>query len=89
MANLFLAAYENSKASGRYYGVYDSIHWQDIYKECKKLIVNMKMPEPLDAKPNDPTAFYFTRRDSLKVNIRNFKSMLKETIEWIKLNSDS
>ena len=89
LANLFLAAYENSEASGRYYGVYDSIHWQDIYKECKNLIVKMKMPEPLDVEPIEPTGFDFTRRDSLKVNIRNFKTMLKETIEWIKLNSDS
>ena len=31
LAKLFLAAYENSDASGRYFGVFDSLHWQDIY----------------------------------------------------------
>ena len=84
LANLFLAVYENPKASGRYYGVYDSIHWQDIYKECKKILPTMKMPEPLKETAIEPTAFDFTRRDSLSVNIRDFKTLLKETIDWIK-----
>ena len=31
LANLFLAAYEDSTARGRYFGVLDSFHWLDIY----------------------------------------------------------
>ena len=84
LANLFLAVYENPKASGRYFGVYNSIHWQDIYKECKKILPNMKMPEPIQEIAIEPTIFDFTRRDSLSVNIRDFKTLLKETIDWIK-----
>jgi len=41
LARLFLAAYEDSSASGRYFGVLESFHWNDIYKECQKLIPDM------------------------------------------------
>ena len=34
LAKLFLA-YENPSASGRYFGVLESFHWNDIYKECQ------------------------------------------------------
>ena len=37
LANLFLAAYENHNASGRYFGVWGSLHWKDIYAECHKI----------------------------------------------------
>ena len=39
LANLFLAAYENPNASGRYFGVYGSFHWKDIYEECANLFL--------------------------------------------------
>ena len=42
LANLFLAAYENPDSSGRYFGVYDSLHWQDIYAECRKILPNFR-----------------------------------------------
>lgn len=83
LAALFLAAYENPRASGRYYGVYDSLHWQDIYAELQKLIPDMKMPEALTEKPKPPTGFDFTRRDSLGVPIRDFPTLLRETVEWL------
>ena len=84
LAELFLACHENKKASGRYFGVYKSLHWEDVYKECKKLVPNMIMPEPLDEKAINPTQFDFTRRNSLGVEIRDFSAMLKDTINWIK-----
>ena len=84
LANLFLAAYENSEASGRYFGVYKSLHWQDIYAECRKILPDMQMPEPIAGAAVTPTSFDFTRRDSLGVPIRDFTTFLRETIEWIK-----
>ena len=51
LAKLFLAAYENPSASGRYFGVLESFHWNDIYKECQKLIPDMQMPEPMSGDP--------------------------------------
>ena len=84
LAALFLAAYENPNASGRYYGVYDSWHWQDIYAELQKILPDMKMPEPITETPVTPTGFDFTRRDSLGVKVRDIPTMLRETVDWIK-----
>ena len=84
LAKLFLAAYENPSASGRYFGVLESFHWNDIYKECQKLIPDMQMPEPLSEDLEEPTQFDFKRRDSLGINIRDFPIIMRETIEWIK-----
>lgn len=83
LAALFLAAYEDPSARGRYYGVYDSWRWQDIYAELQKILPHMKMPEPLTEPPLPPTGFDFTRRDSLGVVIRDVPTLLRETIEWI------
>jgi nucleoside-diphosphate-sugar epimerase len=83
---LFLAAYENPAASGRYFGVYDSWHWQDIYAELQQILPNMKMPEPLTESPVAPTGFDFTRRDSLGVSMRDIPTLLRETVEWIRSN---
>ena len=47
LAALFLAAYEDTNASGRYFGVYESWHWQDIYSELQKLLPGVKMPAAL------------------------------------------
>tara|TARA_B100001540_G_scaffold219935_1_gene194370 strand:- start:41 stop:1042 length:1002 start_codon:yes stop_codon:yes gene_type:complete len=84
LANIFLTVYENKKCNGRYFGVYDSIHWQDIYAECKKLIPQMKLPEPIKEKAVKPTGFDFSRRDSLELEIKDFRMTLKDTINWIK-----
>jgi hypothetical protein len=43
----------------------------------------MKMPEPLTEPAKPPTGFDFTRRDSLGVPIRDFPTLLRETVEWI------
>jgi len=83
LAALFMAAYENPGASGRYYGVYDSWHWQDIYAELQKLLPGMKMPAALTDAPKPPTRFDFSRRDSLGVPIRDIPALLRETVEWM------
>ena len=84
LASLFLAAYENPKASGRYYGVYESWHWQDIYAELKKIFPSMNMPEPITERAVEPTGFDFKRRDSLGVSMRDIPTMIRETVDWIK-----
>ena len=84
LAKLFLAAYESPSASGRYFGVLESFHWSDIYNECQKLIPDMQMPEPISENRVAPTQFDFKRRDSLGVKIRDFPTIMRETVEWIK-----
>jgi len=84
LAALFLAAYENPKASGRYFGVYDSWHWQDVYAELQKILPDMQMPDPITEPPATPTGFDFTRRDSLGVALRDIPTFLRETVAWIR-----
>ncbi len=85
LAKIFFAAYENIHASGRYYGVYDSWHWEDIYAELQKHLPGMIMPHrPYDI-PVEPTRFDFTRRDSLGVSLRDIPTCIKETVDWLKL----
>jgi len=84
LAGLFLAAYENPRASGRYFGVYDSWHWQDVYAALHKILPDMTLPAPLTAPPVPATGFDFTRRDSLGVPIRDIPTLLRETIDWIR-----
>ena len=83
LAAIFLATYERPEVSGRYFGVYDSWHWQDIYAELQKILPGMQMPEPLTDVPAAPTGFDFTRRDSLGVPLRNIPTLLRETVAWI------
>lgn len=84
LAALFLAAYENPEASGRYFGVYESWHWQDLYAELRKILPAMQMPAPFEGEPAAPTGFDFTRRDSLGVALRDIPTLLRETVEWIR-----
>ena len=84
LANLFLAAYESPTASGRYFGVLDSFHWNDIYNECQKLIPDMQMPQPISEAHVTPTQFDFKRRDSLGVKIKDFPTIIRETVDWIR-----
>ena len=80
----FLAVYEQPQASGRYFGLRESWHWQDIYAELQKLLPQMTMPAPIDEEPAAPTGFDFTRRDSLGVTVRDIPTLLRETVDWIR-----
>lgn len=84
LAALFMAAYENPNASGRYFGVYDSWHWQEVYAELHKILPDMKLPAPLTEAPVPATGFDFARRDSLGVALRDIPTLLRETIDWLK-----
>jgi hypothetical protein len=83
LADLFLAAYEKADARGRYFGVYGSWHWQDIYSELKRILPDMQMPLPITDSAERPTQFDFTRRNSLAVPFRDIQTCLRETVEWI------
>ena len=86
LALLFLAAYENAEASGRYFGVYDSWHWEDIYAERETLMPEARMPAPVSESKLPPTGFDFTRRDALGVPLRDIPTILRETVESLKID---
>lgn len=84
VAALFLAAYENPNASGRYFAVHSSRPWRDIYGVLAPHVSPSVMPEPLVGEPDAPTGFDFTRRDSLGVPFRDVPTILEESIAWLK-----
>lgn len=84
VAALFMAGYENPAASGRYFAVYDSWPWRDIYAEIAKEVPALALPDPLEGEPEPPTGFDFTRRDSLGVPMRDIPTTLKQTLSWLK-----
>lgn len=84
VAALFLAAYEQSAAEGRYFAVYDSWAWADIYDALAPLVPDAGLPAPATEPAEEPTRFDFTRRDSLGVTFRDIPTTLAETVEWLK-----
>lgn len=83
VAKLFLAAYEMPDAQGRYFAVYDSVPWQELYGEISNHVGGDQLPAPLEGEPEEPTRFDFTRRDSLGVKMRDIPTTLRETFEWL------
>lgn len=84
VAKLFLAAYEAPDARGRYFAVYDSVPWQNIYAEIVRYVPDAQLPAPLEGEPEEPTRFDFTRRDSLGVTMRSVPETIRETFDWLK-----
>lgn len=84
LADLFLTAAEHDTFEGRFFGVYKSLHWREIYRECEKQIPNMVKPVYPSAMFARPTEFDFSRRDSLGVTLRDFPTMLAQTIESLR-----
>ena len=84
VAALFLAAYEQPAAEGRYFAVYDSWAWADIYEALAPHVPEAGFPAPLADPAEEPTHFDFTRRDSLGVTFRDIPTTLAQTVDWIK-----
>ena len=80
LAALMVAAYENPEASGRYFGVRESWHWQDIYAELARQLPDAPMPERLSEPAVPATKFDHTRTLSLGVPLRDIPAILADTI---------
>ncbi|SNY93349.1 Nucleoside-diphosphate-sugar epimerase [Cohaesibacter sp. ES.047] len=83
VAKLFLNAYETG-AAGRFFAVYDSLPWRELYSELAKHIPASVLPAPFEGDPEEPTRFDFTRRDSLGVEMRDSETTIAEVSEWLK-----
>ncbi len=86
VAALFLAAFENSAAQGRYFAVRASWHWNDIYATLGKIDHSMKIPAPYEGERAAPTGFDFARRDSLGVEMRDIPDILTDAVAWARAN---
>jgi len=85
LARLHIAAMENPKASGRYFGVKKSWHWRDILAALSRIAPNYQMPaiDPDEALIR-ATTFDLTRQDSLGVDIRDLDDILIAVIGELK-----
>ncbi len=86
VAALFMAAYENPQASGRYFAMRDSWHWNDIYRCLHTLMPDMVMPTLHEGPQAAPTGFDFTRRDSLGVDVRPVPEILESAVRFVQHN---
>jgi nucleoside-diphosphate-sugar epimerase len=84
LAALHVAAFDNPEACGRYFGVYDSWHWADIYAALHEILPDMKMPAPSEGERVPATGFDHTRKEGLGVPLRDIPTILREAVEWIR-----
>ena len=85
LATLHVAALFNKQASGRYFGVKRSWHWQDILATIQRHCPSYKPPAlGSDEEPMLPTAFDLTRQQSLGVPIRNLDEIIVAHIKEIR-----
>ncbi|KAL7525204.1 hypothetical protein ACHAWF_001255 [Thalassiosira exigua] len=86
-AAMHVAALERSDASGRYFSLVESWHWNDILTTLKDLYPTM----PLEASYKyvgddlvDPTTFDSKRMNSLGVQMTSVKEILAESVAFLK-----
>jgi len=81
LARLHVAALEDPSASGRYFGVVRSWHWQELLETLARHAPGYEAPPwPGDRARARPTQFDFTRRDSLGVSLRDLDAMFADTL---------
>ncbi|MEM9777408.1 MAG: NAD-dependent epimerase/dehydratase family protein [Chloroflexota bacterium] len=82
LAKLHIAALKNESASGRYFALKQSWHWKDILSQLSQLYPAYTPPEwSPEVEPITPTGFDFTRRNSLKVELKDLEAILKGLID--------
>ena len=84
-AAMHVAALENDNASGRYFSLVESWHWNDILKELQGCYPNM--PKFTLYQGEDivrPTRFDPERMNSLGVGLTGMKEILEESVEFFK-----
>lgn len=84
LAKLHIAAAENPKAEGRYFGLCKSWPWFEIMQSIKNAEPDFKVPPMFEEEPKTPTQFDFTRRDSLGVELMGLDDIVKQTLTYMR-----
>ena len=85
LAKLHIAALEQESASGRYFALKKSWHWKEILSTLSQLHPAYSPPVwPADIDPVKATAFDFTRRDSLGIELKDLAEILGGVIDELK-----
>eukprot|EP00008_Paramoeba_atlantica_P006858 CAMPEP_0201487288 /NCGR_PEP_ID=MMETSP0151_2-20130828/12193_1 /ASSEMBLY_ACC=CAM_ASM_000257 /TAXON_ID=200890 /ORGANISM="Paramoeba atlantica, Strain 621/1 / CCAP 1560/9" /LENGTH=323 /DNA_ID=CAMNT_0047872287 /DNA_START=13 /DNA_END=984 /DNA_ORIENTATION=+ len=84
LAKLHVAAMENEKATGRFFGVCsNSAHFSDIANHLHENYPSFLVPPLPDSPLVRPTHFDFTKQKSLGVECRSVKQILKEYVDYL------
>ncbi|MEM6925854.1 MAG: NAD-dependent epimerase/dehydratase family protein [Myxococcota bacterium] len=79
LARLHVAALTNPAASGRYFGLVQSWHWQDVLEALARHVPSYEAPPWPDDRPRArPTQFDPTRRDALGVGLRGIDAIFAD-----------
>mmetsp|Transcript_15177 Transcript_15177/g.24796 ORF Transcript_15177/g.24796 Transcript_15177/m.24796 type:complete len:387 (+) Transcript_15177:66-1226(+) len=80
-----VAAMENKNASGRYFSLVESWHWNDILSTLKELCPEITLDEQYKYEGDDivrPTQFNLDRMNSLGVTVKSIKEIFEECISF-------
>ncbi|KAL7543256.1 hypothetical protein ACHAXR_012562 [Thalassiosira sp. AJA248-18] len=86
-AAMHVAAMENANASGRYFSLVESWHWNDILTTLKELYPAITLSKEFKYSGEDivsPTQFNLDRMNSLGVTVMGMKEILRESVEFFK-----
>lgn len=81
-----VAAMENKSASGRYFSLVESWHWNDLLTELKELYPSLPLDEHFKYEGDDviiPTQFDNTRMNSLGVKVHRMNEILEESVKYL------
>mmetsp|Transcript_21596 Transcript_21596/g.33853 ORF Transcript_21596/g.33853 Transcript_21596/m.33853 type:complete len:295 (-) Transcript_21596:850-1734(-) len=84
-AAMHVAAMENTNASGRYFSLVESWHWNEILSSLQELYPNISLDEQYKYKGDDiirPTQFNLDRMNSLGVKVKSIKEIFEECISF-------
>ena len=85
LAKLHVNALESATAQGRYFGVKQSWHWQEILNAVKRAYPTYVVPTfPADETPVRATQFDLTRQNSLACDIRGLDEIVQGVIGELK-----
>lgn len=82
LAALHAAALESPDASGRYFGVKRSWHWQEILEAFGRVHSGYEAPEwPAGEERSEPTGYDLTRQAQLGVTLRGLDAIVSGAVE--------
>ena len=87
VAKLFVNAYEDESASGRYVAVKESWTWKKIYNELAKYVDKDLLPKDNGVVPDEVTKFDTSKQDKLDVEMTSVAETIEETVKFLKERS--
>jgi len=87
VAAMHVSAMENANASGRYFSLVESLHWNDILSMLKDIYPAIPLNTQFKYQGDDliiPTKFNLERMNSLEVKVMSIKDILKDSVDFFK-----